>query len=307
MGVMSSRTSRRLLAVTAVVLGCLGSGLAHARTARFMQWNVRGGNRYTTGGVPPHRIRLPPLDVKRVAAVIARNRPDVVALDEICRAQFLDLRERLRSRGYRYGSQGSAFWTKPCHAGTAMLADHRLVDIGSRTLVETGGDLAPNAPPLPYGAHWGRLQAAATVIGGASVAFYAWHSQDSLQGTEAAAATDESAIPRQVVLCDCNAQPDGPGFGVVMTPFLHRGFREVDTPGTWPGAQTCCRPFTPRYPTQGAYRGSGGGAFDARFGRKVDYIMVRPWPSGFRVANVFVVPTPRVISDHVPLVADVMF
>jgi endonuclease/exonuclease/phosphatase family metal-dependent hydrolase len=282
--------NRRSLTVLAAAIGALGAVPAPALALRAMTWNIAGSPFNTRGqaGVP--------FALGDIEAVIARNGPDVLALQEACSWQSAALARDLglavwhetaiaRFTDRRPGSPGT------CDYGNALLGR---VDPAQRVRVDLldpgrckSDATATAQPPLPecrvlIGADFTGLRAATTHVG-------IDPSQDEQLAriVEAAAATPGPAL----LLGDMNVLPQDPR----LAPRLAvRGFREVT--GTVAGlpcsAAPRCRQTFP----------SGG-----LFGRPVsrpDMLFTRGLRTGARHGPADVMVGGRPASDHRPLVAD---
>jgi endonuclease/exonuclease/phosphatase family metal-dependent hydrolase len=288
---------RRHLAL-ALVAALFAAAPAAAQTApppvRVMTWNIAGSpfNSRATAGLP--------FTLGDVEAVIARNRPDVVALQETCAWQVAALARDLGLQAWqevtvarftdnRAGSPGT------CDYGDALLAR---ADIGQRLRVNLldpssckSDATAVYSPPLPEcrvllnGVVDG-FDVATTHVG-----------VDPGQGGElervvgAAAATDPAAPT--VLLGDMNVLPQDPRLAPRLAA---RGFREVT--GTIAGLP--CRAALRCHQTFPA-----GGAFGRPVSRP-DMIFTRGLAVAGAHGPVDVAVGGHPASDHRALVADLV-
>lgn len=282
--------SRRTLTAAAAAALLAGALPTQALALRAMTWNIAGSpfNARGQAGLP--------FALGDVEAVIARNSPDVLALQEACswQAQALALDLGLavwhetavaRFTDTRPGSPGT------CDYGDALLgradpAQRVRVDLLDPARCKSDATVTAS-PPLPecrllLGADLDGLRALTTHVG-----------VDSSQGlqlariVEAAAATPGPAL----LMGDMNVLPQD----ARLAPRLAaRGFREVTgiVPGLPCGAAPACRQSFP----------SGG-----PFGRPVsrpDMVFVRGLRAGARHGTADVMVGGHPASDHRPLVAD---
>jgi endonuclease/exonuclease/phosphatase family metal-dependent hydrolase len=283
---------RRLLTPLAAAIAAMAAVPAPALALRAMTWNIAGSPFNTRATTKPPL----PFALGDVEAVIARNAPDVLALQEACSWQSAALGRDLglvvwhevaiaRFTDTRPGSPGT------CDYGDALLGrtdptQRVRVDLLDRAHCKSDATVV-SKPPLPecrllIGADFAGVYGATTHVG-----------IDPSQSAQLGLIVDAAAaVPGPSLLMgDMNVLPQDPRLAPRLAA---RGYREVT--GTVPGlpcsAAPSCRQTFP----------SGG-----PFGRPVarpDMIFARGLASGARQGPADVMVGGRPASDHRPLVAD---
>ena len=280
----------------ALVAALLAAAPAAAQTAptRVMTWNIAGSPYNTRPSVNL------PFALGDIEAVIARNRPDVVALQETCSWQVAALGRDLGLQAWQEATVARFTDTRPGSPGTCDYGDALLTraDIGQRlrvNLLDPGScksdATVAYSPPLPecrvlLNGLVGGLDIATTHVG-----VDAGQSRELNRVVGAAAATDPAAPA--VLLGDMNVLPQDPRLAPRLAA---RGFREVT--GTIPGlpcrAALACRQTFP-----------AGGAFGRPVSRP-DMIFTRGLVLAGAHGPVDVAVGGHPASDHRALVADLV-
>jgi endonuclease/exonuclease/phosphatase family metal-dependent hydrolase len=281
----------RRTALAAVLLAVALAAPAHA--VRVMTWNIAGSPFNTRATTRPPL----PFALGDVEAVIARNHPDVVALQETCGWQVDALGRDLGLQAWQEVTVARFTDTRPGSPGTCDYGDALLArsDIGQRLRVnlldpgacKSDATVASN-PPLPecrvlMNGLVDGLDVATTHVG-----VDLGQSGELQRVVDAAAVTPAPAV----VLGDMNVLPEDPRLGPRLAA---RGFREVT--GTIPGlpcsAAPSCRQTFP-----------AGGPFGRPVSRP-DMIFTRGLAVAGAHGPVDVTVGGHPASDHRALIADV--
>jgi endonuclease/exonuclease/phosphatase family metal-dependent hydrolase len=250
---------------------------------RVMTWNIQSNAN-------------PRWDARAVARAIDDADPDVVGLQEVCRGRLDGVARHLHRHWPKRGlgdrdvhvamaptrphdstaPPGDPRSPAPCGGATGPAKDYGIA-ILARTPLEdfTSVELPAYGEP--------RRIAAATLPAAAGLRFCVLHASPAHAATEpqlAAAARRVAELGGpQVVVGDLNARPDDPAVGATLGAHL----AEVDPSSA------------PTYPNHAGAAGPTA---------KIDYIFHSA--GGVACAGAEVVPLPSGVSDHFPLVADLV-
>jgi endonuclease/exonuclease/phosphatase family metal-dependent hydrolase len=283
---------RVLTALAAALVAALTAAPALAQPVRVMTWNIAGSPFNTRSTVKPPV----PFALGDVEAVIARNAPVVVALQETCSWQATALANELGMTVWHETTVARFTDTRPgspgtCDYGNALLARAELTQRVRVDLLDPGTCKADAtvATKLPecrvlMSAGFAGMRAATMHVG-----IDAGQSNELRRVVDAAAAADP--VQPALLLGDMNVLPQDSRLAPRLAA---RGFREVTgvVPGLPCRAAPSCRQTFP-----------AGGPFGRPVSRP-DMIFTR----GLRVAGVHgpadVTVGGRPASDHRALIAD---